>query len=214
MEELPFVTLNDALKHPNWNMGAKITIDSATLMNKGLEVIEAHFLFGTAYDNIQVIVHPQSIIHSMIELCDTSVIAQMGWPDMRLPLLYAMSWPHRLSLPYSSLDLVRVGTLSFKEPDRNKYPCLDLAYEAGRRGGTMPAVLNAANEEAVWRFRNKEIHFLEIAKVIEYAMSKHEMGLFVEQPCLDDILHVDQWARKMAQEFSPQLHFTKHHSVV
>ncbi|GJD08720.1 1-deoxy-D-xylulose 5-phosphate reductoisomerase [Galdieria sulphuraria] len=108
LEDLHYVTLNDALKHPNWTMGAKITIDSATLMNKGLEVIEAHFLFGTAYDNIQVVIHPQSIVHSMIELCDTSVIAQMGWPDMRLPLLYAMSWPHRLFLPYSSLDLVKI----------------------------------------------------------------------------------------------------------
>ncbi|GJQ14600.1 hypothetical protein GpartN1_g6391.t1 [Galdieria partita] len=213
VEDLPYVTLKDALKHPNWTMGAKITIDSATLMNKGLEVIEAHFLFGTAYDNIQVVVHPQSIIHSMIELCDTSVIAQMGWPDMRLPLLYAMSWPHRLLLPYSSLDLVKVGTLSFKEPDRNKYPCLDLAYEAGKRGGTMPAVLNAANEEAVFRFRNNEISYLEIAKVIEYTMGRHEIGLFVEQPSLDDILHADQWARSVARDFSPKLHVMKHSAV-
>ncbi|KAK4522826.1 hypothetical protein GAYE_PCTG30G0716 [Galdieria yellowstonensis] len=213
LEQLPYVTLKDALKHPNWNMGAKITIDSATLMNKGLEVIEAHFLFGTAYDNIQVVVHPQSIIHSMIELCDTSVIAQMGWPDMRLPLLYAMSWPCRLPLPFPSLDLVKVGTLSFKEPDRNKYPCLDLAYGAGKRGGTMPAVLNAANEEAVYRFRNEEISYLEISKVIEYVMDRHENGLFIEQPSLEDILDADQWARKTAREFSPQLPFVMKHST-
>lgn len=130
-EDLAKVTVADALKHPNWSMGAKITIDSATLMNKGLEVIEAHYLFGLDYDDIEIVVHPQSIIHSMVEFGDSSVLGQLGWPDMRLPLLYAMTWPYRVDMPYERLDLVKQGSLTFRAPDRLKYPCMDLAYAAG-----------------------------------------------------------------------------------
>ena len=133
-------------------MGKKITVDSATLMNKGLEVIEAHYLFGLPYDQVEIIIHPQSIIHSMVELDDSSVLAQMGWPDMKLPILYCLSWPTRLKTQWSKLKLTEVGNLTFKEPDTKKYPCMELAYSAGRSGGTMPAVLNAANEKAVELF--------------------------------------------------------------
>ena len=132
-EKLSTVRVQDALKHPNWAMGAKITVDSATMMNKGLEVIEAHYLFGTAYDNIDIVVHPQSIVHSAVESADTSVIAQLGWPDMRLPLLYAISWPARVPMPWKPLDLAAVGTLTFNAPDYDKYPCIPLAYAAGRQ---------------------------------------------------------------------------------
>ncbi|MEB3295622.1 MAG: 1-deoxy-D-xylulose-5-phosphate reductoisomerase, partial [Synechococcales bacterium] len=145
VEDLAKVTVADALKHPNWSMGRKITVDSATLMNKGLEVIEAHYLFGVDYDAIDIVIHPQSIIHSLIEVQDTSVLAQLGWPDMRLPLLYALSWPDRLYTDWEPLDLVKAGNLTFREPDHHKYPCMQLAYAAGRAGGAMPAVLNAAN---------------------------------------------------------------------
>ena len=147
-KEDPEFVRKKATTHPNWDMGAKITVDSATLMNKGLEVIEAHYLFGAAYDDIDVVVHPQSIMHSGIETKDTSVIAQLGWPDMRLPLVYAMSWPHRLEMPYEKMDFAKLGTMTFMDPDRVKYPSLDLSYAAGRTGGTMTAALNAANEQA------------------------------------------------------------------
>ncbi|MCY4359813.1 MAG: 1-deoxy-D-xylulose-5-phosphate reductoisomerase, partial [Cyanobacteria bacterium MAG APA_bin_95] len=147
-DALQKVTVADAVKHPNWSMGRKITVDSATLMNKGLEVIEAHYLFGMGFDDIEIVIHPQSIIHSLVELADSSVLAQLGWPDMRLPLLYALSWPKRLPTPWRRLDLAAIGRLDFQAPDARKYPCMDLAYAAGRQGGTMPAVLNAANEQA------------------------------------------------------------------
>jgi len=197
--DLKKVTVADALKHPNWSMGAKITIDSATLMNKGLEVIEAHYLFGKGYDDIEVVVHPQSIIHSMVEYADTSIIAQLGWPDMRLPLLYSMSWPHRIEMPYERLDFVKVGQLTFKAPDQKKYPCLALAYRAGRTAGTMPCALNAANEQAVELFRQEKIHYLDIPKVIEAVMDDHEKDLKAE-PVLEDIIAVDKWAREHAKE--------------
>lgn len=194
------VKVADALKHPNWSMGAKITIDSATLMNKGLEVIEAHYLFGADYDDIDIVVHPQSIIHSMVEFEDTSVLAQLGWPDMRLPLLYSMSWPHRLRMQsYTPLDLVKLGTLTFREPDHAKYPCMNLAYDAGRKGGTMPAVLNAANEKAVELFRNERISYLGISQVIEAVMERHKND-WVEFPRLEDIVSLDAWARRAADE--------------
>ncbi|MEM1311730.1 MAG: 1-deoxy-D-xylulose-5-phosphate reductoisomerase, partial [Cyanobacteria bacterium P01_H01_bin.153] len=167
VERLPQVTIADALKHPNWSMGRKITVDSATLMNKGLEVIEAHYLFGQDYDHIDIVIHPQSIIHSLIELQDTSVLAQLGWPDMRLPLLYAISWPDRIYTDWEPLDLVKAGDLTFRAPDHGKYPCMDLAYAAGRAGGTMTAVLNAANEQAVALFLDEKISYLDIPKVIE-----------------------------------------------
>lgn len=194
VEKLPQVTVADALKHPNWSMGRKITVDSATLMNKGLEVIEAHYLFGLDYDRIDIVIHPQSIIHSLIELQDTSMLAQLGWPDMRLPLLYAISWPDRLYTDWEPLDLVKAGTLTFREPDHAKYPCMDLAYAAGRAGGTMTAVLNAANEQAVALFLEEKIRFLDIPRVIEQVCDRHRNDL-TAHPALEDILTVDQWAR-------------------
>ncbi|MEO0409616.1 MAG: 1-deoxy-D-xylulose-5-phosphate reductoisomerase [Cyanobacteria bacterium P01_A01_bin.135] len=199
VEKLPEVTVADALKHPNWSMGQKITIDSATLMNKGLEVIEAHYLFDTDYDHIDIVIHPQSIIHSLIELQDTSVLAQLGWPDMRLPLLYALSWPERLSTNWEPLDLVKAGDLTFREPDHQKYPCMQLAYSAGRAGGTMPAVLNAANEQAVALFLEEKIRFLDIPVLIEAVCDRHRAD-HQQQPTLDDILAVDRWARQAVRE--------------
>jgi 1-deoxy-D-xylulose-5-phosphate reductoisomerase len=200
-EKLASVKVADALKHPNWSMGQKITIDSATLMNKGLEVIEAHYLFGLDYDNIDIVVHPQSIIHSLIEVQDTSVLAQLGWPDMRLPLLYALSWPDRIYTNWEKFDLVKAGDLTFRAPDRDKYPCIELAYAAGRAGGSMPAVLNAANEQAVALFLAEKIQFLDIPKVIEKVCDKHRADNNLT-PSLDDILAADIWARKMVLEFS------------
>ncbi|MGF1538111.1 MAG: 1-deoxy-D-xylulose-5-phosphate reductoisomerase [Elainellaceae cyanobacterium] len=194
VERLQEVTVADALKHPNWTMGQKITIDSATLMNKGLEVIEAHYLFDVDYDHIDIVIHPQSIIHSLIELQDTSVLAQLGWPDMRLPLLYALSWPKRLPTNWEPLDLVKAGDLTFREPDHHKYPCMNLAYSAGRAGGSMPAVLNAANEQAVALFLDEEIRFLDIPALIESVCDRHQRD-HLTQPSLDDILAVDHWAR-------------------
>nr|WP_199308678.1 1-deoxy-D-xylulose-5-phosphate reductoisomerase [Nodosilinea sp. FACHB-13] len=204
VEKLAQVTVADALKHPNWSMGRKITVDSATLMNKGLEVIEAHYLFGMDYDRIDIVIHPQSIIHSLIELQDTSVLAQLGWPDMRLPLLYALSWPNRIYTDWEPLDLVKAGDLTFREPDHAKYPCMDLAYAAGRAGGTMTAVLNAANEQAVALFLDEKIHFLEIPKVIEGVCDRHRSHN-VTQPVLADILAADQWARAEATSVSESL---------
>jgi len=195
VEKLSGVRVADALKHPNWSMGRKITIDSATLMNKGLEVIEAHFLFGMDYDDIEIVIHPQSIIHSLIELQDTSVLAQLGWPDMRLPLLYALSWPDRIYTNWERLDLVKAGNLTFREPDHHKYPCMQLAYAAGRAGGTMPAVLNAANEQAVALFLAEKIGYLDIARLIEQVCDRH-LADNCANPSLDDIVAADQWARQ------------------
>lgn len=196
VEKLSQVKVADALKHPNWSMGRKITVDSATLMNKGLEVIEAHFLFGLDYDDIDIVIHPQSIIHSLIELQDTSVLAQLGWPDMRLPILYAMSWPERIYTDWERLDLVKAGNLTFKEPDHQKYPCMQLAYDAGRAGGSMPAVLNAANEQAVALFLEEKVEFLDIPRLIEYACEKHKADN-TQTPSLEDICAADQWARQI-----------------
>jgi 1-deoxy-D-xylulose-5-phosphate reductoisomerase len=203
-EKLVEVTVADALKHPNWSMGAKITVDSATMMNKGLEVIEAHFLFGTAYDNIDIVVHPQSIVHSAVEAQDTSVIAQLGWPDMRLPLLYSISWPARVPMPYKPLDLAAIGTLTFKAPDHEKYPCIPLAYAAGRTGGTMTACLNAANEQANELFRAGKLSYLGIPKAIEKVMEMHKSELKMS-PTLEDILHVDQWSRDAVDSVLPKV---------
>ncbi|WP_373528764.1 1-deoxy-D-xylulose-5-phosphate reductoisomerase [Nostoc sp.] len=195
VEKLADVTVADALKHPNWSMGRKITVDSATLMNKGLEVIEAHFLFGLDYDDIEIVIHPQSIIHSLIELQDTSVLAQLGWPDMRLPLLYALSWPDRIYTDWQRLDLVKAGNLTFREPDHQKYPCMQLAYAVGKAGGSMPAVLNAANEQAVALFLSEKIRFLDIPRCIESVCDRHQNDNCAN-PSLDDILAADKWARK------------------
>jgi 1-deoxy-D-xylulose-5-phosphate reductoisomerase len=204
VEKLTEVTVADALKHPNWSMGRKITVDSATLMNKGLEVIEAHYLFGLEYDQIDIVIHPQSIIHSLIELQDTSVLAQLGWPDMRLPLLYALSWPERIYTDWERLDLVKAGNLTFREPDHQKYPCMQLAYAVGRAGGSMPAVLNAANEQAVALFLEEKIQFLDIPRCIEWVCEKHKADN-CSNPSLDDILAADQWARLQVMEASQVL---------
>lgn len=195
VEKLATVKVSDALKHPNWSMGQKITVDSATMMNKGLEVIEAHYLFGLDYDHIDAVIHPQSIIHSLIEVQDTSVLAQLGWPDMRLPLLYALSWPERIATNWEPFDLVKCGDLTFREPDHQKYPCINLAYAAGREAGSMPAVLNAANEKAVELFLQEKIQFLDIPKVIEQVCDRHRADNN-PNPSLQDILDADTWARQ------------------
>lgn len=191
--DLEEVTIADALNHPNWSMGAKITIDSATMMNKGLEVMEAHWLFGLPYEKIDVIQHKESIIHSMVEFVDKSVIAQLGTPDMRVPIQYALTYPDRL--PFSqteSLDLLEVGKLHFEKMDLQRFPCLQYAYDAGKKGGTMPTVLNAANEIAVDLFLKGNISFLEIESVIEKAISDHQS---IEDPDLVTIQEVDQSTR-------------------
>jgi 1-deoxy-D-xylulose-5-phosphate reductoisomerase len=195
VEQLSSVTVKDALNHPNWSMGQKITIDSATLMNKGLEVIEAHYLFDLDYDYIDIVIHPQSIIHSLIEVQDTSMLAQLGWPDMRLPLLYALSWPERIYTDWEQLDLVKAGDLTFREPDHQKYPCMQLAYAAGRAGGLIPAVLNAANEQAVALFLAEKIGFLDIPRLIEQVCDRFT-SQNTANPSLEDILSADQWARQ------------------
>ena len=197
--DLDKATVADATSHPNWTMGRKITVDSATLMNKGLEVIEAHYLFGLDYDHIEIVIHPQSIIHSMVELADSSVLAQLGWPDMKLPILCCMSWPERIETPWRRLDLTEVGSLSFRQPDAARYPCMGLAYAAGRAGGTMPAVLNAANEQAVALFLEERIHFLDIPRLIEQVCERHGPDR-MPKPSLEDVLAVDGWARRAVEE--------------
>ena len=201
--DLVKATVADATSHPNWSMGKKITVDSASLMNKGLEVIEAHYLFGLDFDHIEIVIHPQSIIHSMVELADSSVLAQLGWPDMKLPILYCMSWPERLETPWRRLDLTEVGQLNFRKPDPSKYPCMQLAYAAGRAGGTMPAVMNAANEQAVALFLEEQVHFLEIPRLIERVCDRHRVDL-TSNPSLDDVLAIDTWARQAVQVAAAQ----------
>ncbi|MBB6675549.1 1-deoxy-D-xylulose-5-phosphate reductoisomerase [Cohnella nanjingensis] len=195
-EELAQVTVEEALRHPNWSMGAKITIDSATMANKGLEVMEAHWLFGLPYDRIDVVLHPESIVHSMVEFDDTSVMAQLGNPDMRVPIQYALTYPERRPSPASPLDLLKAGALHFRPMDFERYPCLRLAYEAGRAGGTAPTVFNAANEVAVSRFLGGEIPFLAIESIIASALSRHET---LSEPDLDAIMAADDWARGEAR---------------
>lgn len=204
VEKLSQVTVADALKHPNWTMGRKITIDSATLMNKGLEVIEAHYLFGLDYDHIDIVIHPQSIIHSLIELQDTSVLAQLGWADMRLPLLYALSHPARLATNWEPLDLVKISSLTFREPDHQKYPCMKLAYAAGRAGGCLPAVLNAANEQVVALFLEEKIGFLDIPRLIEQVCDRYHAQNSAT-PNLADIIEADRWARQAVLDQSKTL---------
>lgn len=194
-EELRDVTVEDALKHPNWSMGAKITIDSATMANKGLEVMEAHWLFGLPYDRIDVVLHPESIVHSMVEFVDTSVMAQLGNPDMRVPIQYALTYPGRRPSPASPLDLLQAGALHFKPMDFARYPCLAMAYEAGRAGGTAPTVFNAANEIAVARFLSRDIPFLAIEQIIEAALTAHEPQA---EPDLAAIAAADAAARAAA----------------
>lgn len=197
MEQLQSVTPNQALAHPNWVMGPKITIDSATLMNKGLEVIEAKWLFDEPVDKIEVHIHPQSIVHSMVEYVDGSVIAQMGIPDMRSPIAYALAYPRRLPLDLPPLDLFSLKTLTFLEPDFSRFPCLDLAFAACRAGGSMPAVLNAANEVAVQAFLDNRIPFTGIARLVGEAMEEHVLKPAGE---LEELLEADNWARRRTEE--------------
>ncbi len=194
-EEMDRATAKQALRHPNWLMGPKITIDSASLMNKGLEVIEAHHLFGMAYEAIEVLIHPQSIVHSMVEYQDGSILAQLGRPDMRLPIQYALSFPERWPNPFERLDL-RGKTMTFEEPDWKKFPALALAYEVGRRGGTLPAVMNAANEEAVEEFLTGRISYPEIFRTVEATCREHKVS---DNRDLATILTADAWAREFAQ---------------
>ncbi|MFA6696864.1 MAG: 1-deoxy-D-xylulose-5-phosphate reductoisomerase [Eubacteriales bacterium] len=192
-EDLEKVTVEDALKHPNWVMGQKITIDSATLMNKGLELIEAKWLFDLDIEQIKVVIHPESIIHSMVEFIDNSVLAQLGLADMRIPILYALTYPERMPSPVESLDLLKLKKLSFEEADLETFSCLKLAINAIEIGGTMPVVLNAANEIAVKKFLDRKIGFNEIASLVKEAMKNHKP---INEPVLEDILRVDQAIRK------------------
>jgi 1-deoxy-D-xylulose-5-phosphate reductoisomerase len=194
-EQLSSVTPERALQHPNWKMGSKITIDSATLMNKGLEVVEARWLFGISESRIDVLVHRESIIHSLVEYEDRSMIAQLGLPDMRTPISYAMRYPERMPLDLPSLDLTEVGKLTFTKPDHDRFPCLNLGYESLRVGGTMPAAMNAANEVAVDAFLNGGVRFIEIADVIRSTMEAHTQR---EITGLDDALEADRWGREKA----------------
>lgn len=195
-KELKAVTPAQALRHPRWKMGRKITIDSASLMNKGLEVIEARWLFNLDVDRIDVLIHPQSTVHSLIELIDGSLLAQLGIADMRIPIAYALSYPDRLENPLPGLNLAAAGELLFAEPDMKKFPCLRLAYEAGRLGGTAPAALNAANEEAVGAFLENKICFTDLPKVIEKVLDRQAVK---QNPSLEDILQVDGQSRAQAR---------------
>ena len=194
-EELASVTVAEALAHPTWSMGPKITVDSSTLMNKGLEVIEAHELFGVAYDDIEVVVHPQSVVHSMVEFSDGSTIAQLSMPDMRLPIAYALAWPERSSVPFGRIDWSSLGSLEFAAPDRATFRCLDLAYEAGRAGGTAPAVLSAANEVAVEAFLAGRIAWSAIPEVATSVLD--ERGAH-PPTSVEDVIEADRLARESA----------------
>lgn len=195
-EELQRVTVADALRHPTWSMGRKITIDSATLMNKGLEVIEAHHLFNAPYDSIEVVVHPQSMIHSMVEFVDGSIVAQLGLPDMRLPIQYALTYPIRHPRDGKRVNFAELSTLTFEAPDFERFPALRLAYEAGRAGGYAPCVLNAANEVAVYAFLAGELPFRAIPKVVEETLQRHVAG---QPQSMDDLVQMDVASRLMAQ---------------
>ena len=188
-EQMASVQVEDALKHPNWSMGRKITIDSSTMVNKGLEVMEAHWLFDVEMDQVQVVVQPQSIIHSMVEYEDGAVIAQLGTPDMRLPIQYALYYPERRYLPGDRLDFWKLSQITFEKPDLENFHGLALAYEAGRRGGSLPTVFNAANEYAVAKFLNREISYLEITDMIQKAMENHKV---IDDPTVEQILETER----------------------
>ncbi|MBO1225271.1 MAG: 1-deoxy-D-xylulose-5-phosphate reductoisomerase [Candidatus Scalindua sediminis] len=192
-EKLSEVTLEEALNHPTWQMGQKITIDSATLMNKALEIIEAKWLFNLDSTQIDVIIHPESIVHSLVEFCDGSVIAQMGLPDMKVPIQYALTYPYRENGNVESLDLAKLGSLNFRKPDMDKFPALRLGYEVVEKGGTMGVTLNAANEIAVQAFLDRKIKFTDITKTVEHVMKEHN---FIKDPTLQDIMDADAHARK------------------
>ena len=201
-DELEYVTAAAALKHPTWNMGAKITIDSSTLMNKGLEVIEAHHLFAMPYDRISVVVQPQSAIHSMVEFTDGSVKAHLGTTDMRIPIQYALSYPERWDAPVEPLDFTKLGSLEFAAPDTDTFRCLALARHAGATGGTLPCVMNAANEIAVAAFLADGIGYLDIARCVEAAMDAHECDGVQRVESLDQLEEIDRWARRIAEEWT------------
>ena len=201
-DDLSTVTAEEALRHPTWRMGPKVTIDSATLMNKGMEVIEAHWLFAVPFDKIKVVVHPGSIVHSLVEFSDGSMKAQLGMPDMRLPIQYALSHPERWENPaLPKIDFDRLESLPFERIDLGQFPCLRLAIEAGIAGNTCPAVLSAADEIAVARFLRREIEFLDIPELLQSVMESHNP---VAEPSLNDILAADAWAREVAQEWLPK----------
>ncbi len=197
IDELTKVTKKDALKHPNWNMGAKVTIDSASMMNKGFEMMEAKWLFGVPPERIQVLVHPQSIVHSMVQFEDSSVIAQLGMPDMRLPIQYALTYPERIKTGFERIDFIKLHTLTFEEPDLKKFRNLAFAYQAVAKGGNLPCVLNAANEVVVANFLQDKIGFLEMSDLLEDTMSK---ASFVASPTYQDYVETDAEVRRIAQE--------------
>jgi 1-deoxy-D-xylulose-5-phosphate reductoisomerase len=196
-EQLKNATKEDALKHPTWNMGNKITIDSATLMNKGFEVIETHWIYGIPYDKIDIVIHPQSIIHSLVEFQDKSVIAQLGLPDMKTPIQYALSYPKRFQNNLKSLNLAEIKNLEFSEPNFDMFPCLKYAYEAGKSGGTLPVVMNAANETAVWSFLDGKIRFIDIPVLIKRMMDVHKV---IKSPDLKEILDIDKKTKEEMQK--------------
>ena len=197
LEDFTNITRNEALQHPNWKMGNKITIDSASMMNKGLEVIEAHWLFNLHVDQIDIVIHPQSIVHSMVEFLDGSVKAQLGVPDMKIPIQYALTYPNHLKANWETLDLTKIDSLTFEKPDLQKFPCIRLAYEALNKGGTYPVVLNVANDEVVAAFLNDFIQFTDIPILIESALEQHE---YIENPDLKIISATSEWTNNFIQE--------------
>ena len=200
IDDIKNATVEETLHHPKWNMGKKITIDSATLMNKGLEVIEAHHLFNMPYDKIQVVVHPQSIVHSAVEYVDGSVIAQLGFPSMHIPIQYTLTYPHRMEgIETKSFDFIKAGRLDFEAPDLEKFPCLKLAFEAGKQGGTLPAVMNAANEEAVFMFLDKKISLWNIYEITKRMMEEHTN---IKNPSLEEIIEQDLITREKVKKLT------------
>lgn len=197
--DLQNVTRDDALNHPKWNMGAKVTIDSASMMNKGFEMIEARWLFDVQPDDIEIVIHPQSIIHSMVEFVDGSIIAQMGVPDMRLPIQYAFTHPERIHSPVKRVDFAALGGFTFLKPDREKFPCIDIAYDSIRKGGNVPCIMNAANEIAVQAFLNGSLPFVKIPELIRNTIEKVS---FIQTPSLEDILSTDREGRRVAEELA------------
>ena len=195
------ITVDRALNHPNWEMGKKITIDSATMMNKGLEVIEAYWLFDISKDMIEIIIHPQSIIHSMVEFKDKSVKAQLGLPDMKIPIQYGLTYPNHSNADWDELDLTSIESLTFEKPDFNKFPCMRLAFNALEQEGTAPALLNVVNEYSVYRFLNNEISFIEIPQLIERAFDEHD---FIKEPSIDDVLNIEIWAQEFVKSYTPK----------
>ena len=201
-EELKHVTLAQCLKHPNWSMGKKVTIDSSTLANKGLEVIEAHWLFNMPYDKIDVVIHPQSIVHSLVEFKDGAVIAQLGIPDMKLPIQYALSYPERYNCNFGQLDLIQCGSLTFEAPDKEAFPSLQTAIDCGREGGSLPCAFNAANEECVTAFLDGKIAYLDIPEVVKRIVDSH---IVISHPCLDEIEETDYTVRVKTKELIKRL---------